>query len=91
VAYGGFDAAHFLSSLILYQFGTHARRRKPEIVINGRNVALFLRRDAKEHHERNQNQDSRYEKGHAREIIGAIIPTKGIENAGHGNGGYHHS
>ena len=58
VAYGGFDAAHLLSSLIFHQFGTDRRRRKSEIVINGRNAALFLRRDAKEHQERDQNQDA---------------------------------
>ena len=36
MAYGGFDAGHFLSSLIFHQFGTDRRRRKPEIVIDGR-------------------------------------------------------
>jgi hypothetical protein len=36
VAYGSFDAGHLMSSLIFRQFGTDRRRRKPEIVINGR-------------------------------------------------------
>lgn len=90
MAYGGFDAGHFLSSLIFHQFGTDRRRRKPEIVINGRNAALFLRRDAKEHQERDQNQDARDEKGHAREIKRAVILAKRVKDAGHRDRCDHH-
>ena len=78
-----------MSSLIfisLEQTGADASPKSSLMV----DWALFLRRDAKEHQERDQNQDARDEKGHAREIKRAVIRAKRVKDAGHRDRCDHH-